>query len=300
MRKKDKTLLLVDYSNLLHRSLHAYSNFYYQGEFTGGFYGVTKILSAAIDDILPDRIVICKDKKPYVRSKQFPDYKQNRNRSDEEKKELDTRMQDTDLYLMRLFLLSNIPVWFMDGFEADDLIAYLVLQHHSRYKKIVVFSNDGDLEQLSFSVRTNKLFFRKVTKSGYMLEGRKEVIGKYGSKFSLDDFLLLHSMAGTHNDVPGIRGIGFKTALRFIHTEKRKVLYENNKELIERNKELIRIPHKELLCRLDNKPEYRVVIKKPGIKTTKQRKQISYLFNMLGIKSQKDYFLNCLSFSHTR
>lgn len=293
--KKGK-LLLIDYQNLLHRNIHAHKHLTYQGEFTGGVYGMLKMLTDAVQDYMPDRVLVCRDSPPYIRAKQYPEYKSGRHKGD--RVEFDRKLHDTDAYMMRLFNLLNVPVWGVSGFEADDLIAYTVYKYRYRFRTILVLSNDGDLDQLCYAVGDSVDLRLRKNKGTVTAEKIREDFGA----MSLPKFVTIHAVAGTHNAVEGVRGIGLKTAKKVLDDdEARADLMKLYSKTIRRNYKLIMLPHERLRPALERDQGKQLTLAgKPGTALTEQIRRADSLLVLLGIKGEKNKFLNTLSFQHLR
>lgn len=236
-------LLLTDFNNLMFQSIAVHQNFTYEDKFTGGVYGFLIQLCKLIGTYKPKNVVICNDKKPYIRSKLFPEYKAGRNSTEDES--FFFKISQSKQHIRNLCSVLEIPIWESVGAEADDLIANIVHQYHDKYEKIIIKSNDDDLKQLL--IFDNVFFFK--TKELY---GRKEFLKEYPTA-TPEIWIKMQALAGTHNAVPGIKGVGLKTALKIVSDPMkfRKVLVEHE-EMYGRNMELIKLPHPSLV--IQNSP----------------------------------------------
>jgi len=236
-----KTLLLVDYSNVMHRSIAVKKDlFSYNGRYTGGLYGFISQISKAINDFIPTNLLICKDTKPYLRSKEYEDYGTFKKRDNPNEVDGDTNFIGESITYIDEFLEKfNIPTVGSVGYEADDYIALAVKKFHQDYDRIIILSNDDDLYQLMIH---DNVFVAK--KKG--LYGKQEFI----EEFEIDPlkWVDVTAMSGTHNSIEGIPRIGYKTAIKLLKKKGVKLLevQEKNSELIERNRGLITLPHKTL------------------------------------------------------
>jgi len=201
---KKKNLLLVDFNNLLYRSVFAHQGLSHKGKFTGGVYGFIDMVCSTVNRYKCDRLAVCFDSKPYIRSKFYPDYKADRKQVLEEDsvKQLAISRKQINELLARF----KIPLAKAPGHEADDLIGEFCRSSNS-YKSIFIMSNDSDLYQL--------------------LDGRI-FLAKTGGLYGLNDFNKdwpkitpqlwprCVALKGSHNGVPGIHGVGDKTAYRMV------------------------------------------------------------------------------------
>ena len=197
-----KNLLLVDFNNLVFRSVFGHKGLTNQGDFTGGIYGFIDMLSTTINRYSCDRVVVCVDNKPYIRSKYYPKYKADRKSSlgKEEEKQVAISKVQIEKFIKRF----RIPRAEAKGHEADDLIGEFCRSKVSeRYTSIFVMSNDSDLYQL-----LNGQVF--LTKTGG-LYGNRSFNMEY-PKIRPMDWPRCVALKGSHNGVAGIKGVGDKTA----------------------------------------------------------------------------------------
>lgn len=230
-------LLLVDLSNQtyracsVHRRLKSADN-----EFTGGLYGFMVGLASAIEATGANKVVVCEDRKPYLRSTTYPDYKLVRKKSRDE--ELYQLFKIAEVQVRAFCAQLGVPVWGVPGFECDDLVGHVVTAHRGRYQRIYAFANDSDLYQLLWCP-----WFKIYRKDGDVVD-RSHLGDLFGAPITPDQHMLLTAITGTHNDVEGIAGIGPITAFKAVRdpSELRK-LRERHAAIIDRNLELIRLPH---------------------------------------------------------
>lgn len=236
-----KCLLLVDFNNVIYRACGVNQNLSYQGEFTGGLYGFYSIICGAINKYGVTSIAICQDTPPYFREDDFPNYKGDRVR---EAKEGQVSIADlkrvAETQILRSLSILKWPAFSFKGFEADDVIAHLSSRHYDDFEKILIMSNDDDLAQ----VLDDDLKIAQIRKNG--LYTRKDLYNDFG-EISNEKLITLYSLTGTHNNVPGIKGIGPKTALKMIKNGRLlEEAIEKNLELVERNRKLIKLPYRQL------------------------------------------------------
>jgi DNA polymerase-1 len=232
-----KTLLLVDYSNLLYKSIHVHPGLSFAGKPTGGIYGFISQLTNLIDIEKPKKVIVCKDSKPYFRYIAFHDYKSDRKEKDEEfSRTLSFSIEKIDRFLS----LLGIPILDKQGYEADDLIALMIERFESRYDRIVIASSDTDLYQL----------FRYQKSTVVMAKGKNKY---YDRKSFQDDFGGISpkewhkalALSGGHNGVPGFKGIGIKTALKLLAAGQEAIVDKIGSDALDtydRNVELAHIP----------------------------------------------------------
>lgn len=252
-------LLLVDYLNTIIRSL-AVNKELTSGELsTGGVYGFITQLSYYINEYDPDCIILCKDKRPYLREIDFPNYKKDRKERQTDDKDEFFKMLSDNCTLVNEFLeLTDIPLYEIKGLEADDLIAACVKDLHEEFNNIYILCNDSDLFQLLNYDNVGILKKDHVYRKKDLLKDPKYL----GA--TPENWIEATSLSGTHNNVPGIPRVGVKTALKILSNEKKlEEILKVHKELFERNKKLITLPYplyKEL---------FKIPIKSPSINENK-------------------------------
>lgn len=221
----NRYLLIVDLNNILYRAIavNPFLKGMYKKEkvYTGGIYGTLKQINSVVEKHMIDEMIVCSDKPPYIRTSMYGEYKANRS---QKPKELSDKISDSKHLLNKYFKILNIKIWKGKGYEADDLIAAICDKYHKTYSKILIMSNDKDLYQL--------LVFPNVfvsTKEGKY--GREEFLKDYG--LPPEKWHLVSALSGGHNGLPGIEGVGEKTAIKMILKGKRfmKSFFKQNKAI---------------------------------------------------------------------
>ncbi len=147
-----KKLVLIDGNAIMHRAFHALPPLTTpKNEPIGAVYGFTSMLLKVIEDLNPDYIFVCFDRKePTFRKKLSKDYQAHR-------PETDTNLIPQFTKVKHLLKALNIPVYEKKGFEADDLIgtiSHSVISHrslaisHQLIDEVIVVTGDRDLLQL--------------------------------------------------------------------------------------------------------------------------------------------------------
>ena len=194
-------LVLVDGSSYLYRAFHAFPPLTNAaGEPTGAMYGVLNMLKSLISQVHPTHIAVVFDAKGKTfRDEMFEQYKSHRPPMPD-----DLRKQIQPLHDMIRAL--GIPLLVVEGVEADDVIGTLALQASRLGKKVLISTGDKDMAQL---VDDNIMLINTMNNS---LLDREGVIEKYGIPPELIiDYLAL--MGDSADNIPGVAGVGEKTAL---------------------------------------------------------------------------------------
>ncbi|MGN6104749.1 MAG: DNA polymerase I [Kofleriaceae bacterium] len=172
-----------------------------EGMPTGALYVFTRMLMRLEEDNAPRRMAVVFDDKSGVRTfraELYPQYKATRKDPPEE---LAVQME----YFAKIVTAMGWPVLAVPGVEADDVIATLVEQARARDWEVVIYSADKDIMQM---VGEGVSMIDALHQKTYT---REEVIKKMGvPPEKIPDFLAL--VGDTSDNIPGIRGVGDKTA----------------------------------------------------------------------------------------
>lgn len=230
-------LLAVDLSYQVYRASAAHPMLTSRRTFTGGLYGFLTTLAKTIRETRADRLVLCQDRKPYLRSLTYPDYKQLRKKNADD--ELLLMYSQSMKLVLEAIEVIGLPLWGVDGFESDDLIGHCVAQRRSRYDRIYAASNDSDLFQLLGCEH----FFIYKDSIANLVSGSSLMKNK---GLTPDQFMLATALQGTHNDIEGIPGVGEVRAAKAAKDPALlRVLQDRWGPIIARNLSLIKLPHPE-------------------------------------------------------
>jgi len=213
--------------------------------FTGGLYGFFTSFSKTVRETRATHVAFCLDMKPYVRSQEYPDYKQFRKGNADP--ELLRRHRESLELIMDCLEDCGLSLWGVPGFESDDLIGHAVKVYRHRFDDIYAASNDSDLYQL-FDAENFHVYSSDVRN----LWNGKRLAKEHG--VSPAEFMLSTALTGTHNDIEGIHKVGPVTALKAIRDPALMRKYrDSHGDLIDRNLKLIKLPH-ELFPRSERLP----------------------------------------------
>ncbi|NBI40101.1 DNA polymerase I [[Haemophilus] felis] len=197
----ENPLVLVDGSSYLYRAFHAFPPLTNSlKEPTGAMYGVLNMLKSLIAQVQPSHIAVVFDAKGKTfRDEMFEQYKSHRPPMPDE-------LRSQILPLHNIIRALGIPLLVVEGVEADDVIGTLALQASKVGKKVLISTGDKDMAQL---VDDNIMLINTMNDS---LLDREGVIEKYGLPPELIiDYLAL--MGDSADNIPGVAGVGEKTAL---------------------------------------------------------------------------------------
>ena len=194
-------LVLVDGSSYLYRAFHAFPPLTNSaGEPTGAMYGVLNMLKSLISQVQPSHIAVVFDAKGKTfRDEMFEQYKSHRPPMPD-----DLRKQIQPLH--DIIRALGIPLLVIEGVEADDVIGTLAVAASKANQKVLISTGDKDMAQL---VDDNIMLINTMNNT---LLDREAVIEKYGIPPELIiDYLAL--MGDSADNIPGVAGVGEKTAL---------------------------------------------------------------------------------------
>lgn len=206
-----KTLFLIDGSAIAYRSYYAFINnplTNSKGQNVSAVYGFLRFLFMIQDNEKPDYLSVVFDPKgPTFRHKQYAEYKATRQKMPDD-------MRDQLPILHHAITALNIPLLEVDGYEADDVIGTLAKQAQCEGFETYVVSGDKDFMQL---VNDDVKLYqpsRRVSDTPEVL-GRESVENKIGlPPDKIVDYLGL--MGDSSDNVPGVKGVGAKTAVKLL------------------------------------------------------------------------------------
>lgn len=239
-----KKLLLIDTFNFLHRAYHALPKTFTDehGSPTNAVYGVTSMLINVFNQLQPNYAVAAMDsRKPTFRVEDFTGYKAHRKPMEDD---LAVQIPKV-LEILTAFGIKQVTV---DGYEADDIIG-TVAEDLKEEVDIVVVSNDRDLWQLVDEGVTIMM-----PSKGNVVEwiSPDEVIKRMD--ITPDHIVDYKALRGDPSDnIPGVRGVGDKTATKLIKE------YGTVEEIY---KNIALVEPKSLQDKLANNAEEAVISKK--------------------------------------
>jgi DNA polymerase-1 len=249
--KRKETLFLIDSMGIAYRSYFAFAQnplINSKGENTSAIYGFVNYLNKILDEHKPDHIAAVFDTdKPTFRHIAYKEYKATRNKMPDD-------LAASLSYLKDVVKAFNVPVLELDGYEADDIMGTLARQAEKEKIDTFLVTSDKDFMQLV----SNRIKIYRPGKFG----NDDEIVGEEGvmAKFGVtpDRVIDMLGLIGDSSDnVPGVPGVGPKTALPLVQKYKtienildhvddipQKGLQEklrNNKELALLSKQLVTI-----------------------------------------------------------
>ncbi len=243
--KNDKRLFLLDAMALIYRAYYAFNSskntgsglINSKGMNTSAVFGFTLTLIDLIEKESPTHIAVAFDTfAPTSRTADYTDYKANRQDTPED-------ILQSIPYIKEVIKGFNIPVIELDGYEADDIIGTLAKKADNAGYTVYMVTPDKDYGQLV----SERIYMYKPSYQGRPIEiyGVKEILNKWGIK-RIDQVIDMLGLQGDAVDnIPGIPGIGPKTAQKLIEEYDTIENLINNtenlkgklKERVEQNKE---------------------------------------------------------------
>lgn len=209
-KKTTDTIVLLDAHAILHRAYHALPDFLSpSGEPTGALYGVVTMLLKIIEEFQPTHIAACYDlAAPTYRHDAYADYKGKREKTDDALVQQINRSRE----LLQAF---GIPVYEVAGFEADDVLGTIAAQLKSEPTvRVIIASGDMDTLQCVDKKRVQVYTLKKGIRDTILYD-ESAVKARFGFGPALvPDYKGLRG--DTSDNIPGIVGIGEKTATELI------------------------------------------------------------------------------------
>jgi DNA polymerase I len=201
-------LLLIDGNAILHRAYHALPPLSaLDGTQVNAVYGFVSMLLRVVENLKPTHIAVAWDTaKPTFRHAEYTNYQAQRPRAESD---LSPQFKITQDVLTAM----HIPIFFLEGFEADDVIGTIAEQVS---EEVIIVTGDRDILQLIDEDKPVRVFMPIKGLSEGKLYGEEETIERMGVKPSqIVDYKAL--VGDPSDNYPGVQGIGEKTAINLLH-----------------------------------------------------------------------------------
>jgi DNA polymerase-1 len=202
-------LIIIDGNSIAFRAFYALpllSNS--SGLHTNAVYGFTTMLLKLIEEEKPTHFLVAFDAgKITFRHKEYTEYKGGRAKTP-------TELSEQFPLIKELLKAFKIPQFELSGYEADDIIGTLTKEADARGEKVLLVSGDKDMLQLASEQVTVAITRKGISEMDrFDPEAIKE---KYG--LTPNQIIDLKGLMGdTSDNIPGIPGVGEKTALKMLH-----------------------------------------------------------------------------------
>jgi len=211
MENTEKKLFLLDAYALIYRAFFALSKnprMNSKGVNTSAVMGFLNSLYEILQKEKPTHIGVAFDVSGTAqRQAEYSEYKANREKMPDD-------LRDSIPYIIRLIEAFNIPVYGVEGYEADDVIGTLSKKAEQQGFLTYMMTPDKDFGQLV----TDKILLYKPAKFGEPAQvwGPKEVCERYGIQEPKQLIDILGLWGDAADNIPGIPGIGEKTAAQLV------------------------------------------------------------------------------------
>ena len=244
--EKDR-LVLIDGNSILNRAFYGIMGSKMlvtkDGTYTNAVYGFLAILFKALEDINPKYLAVAFDlKAPTQRHKLYSEYKANR-------KGMPDELAQQMPIIKEVLKAMNIQIIEKEGYEGDDILGTFAKYGEKEGLDVTILSGDRDNFQLASDNITIRIPRTKMGKTEIDNFDKQKVIETYG--ILPEQLIEVKGLMGDSSDnIPGVPGIGEKTALKLISEyETIEKIYEalengtstlkgKQKEVIEQNKDL--------------------------------------------------------------
>jgi len=201
-------LLILDGHSLMYRAFYALPALTNSdGIYTNAVYGFTSMLLKMKEEFEPDYIVTTFDRRaPTFRHDEYKEYKAGR-------KKMPDELQGQFALVRELLEKMAIDIFELDGYEADDLIGTLSVIGEK--EGLEVFIVTGDRDALQLATDNVKVVINKKGMSEKEIYDRKRMIDEFG--VTPTEFIDVKGLMGDASDnIPGVPGVGEKTAYKLI------------------------------------------------------------------------------------
>ena len=218
-------LVLIDGNSIMNRAFYGIMGSKMlttkDGKYTNAIYGFLAILFNIIDELKPEYMAVAFDVKGKLKRKElFEGYKANRHGMPEELAEQMPVIKD-------VLRAMNIDILEKEGYEGDDILGTLAKFGEKQGLEVTILSGDRDTFQLASDNITIRIPRTKSGKTETENYNREKIIEEYG--IEPKQLIEVKALQGdTSDNIPGVPGIGPKTALSLIQK------YHSVKELYEK------------------------------------------------------------------
>ncbi len=211
MKQSQKKLYLIDAMALIYRAYYALNKnprINSKGQNTSAILGFTNSLYEIIKKEKPSHIAVAFDTYgPTLRQVDFADYKANRESTPED-------IIQSLPYIRSIIEGFKIPILELMGYEADDIIGTIAKKAEKENFTIYMVTTDKDYGQL---VSDNIFMYKPAHMgNGISILGVNEICDKYNIQYPEQLIDLLGLWGDASDNIPGIKGVGEKTAIKLI------------------------------------------------------------------------------------
>ena len=200
--------LVIDGSSLIHRAFFALPPLMTkQGLHTGAVYGLCNMLLKLLGDLQPAYMAVAFDKsRKTFRTELYEDYKGQR-------KPTPSELSEQFPLAMKVLDTMGIPTLELDNYEADDIIGTFAVHAPEDVEVIIV---TGDRDELQLVDTRTKVYYTKRGISDIQIFDEAEFAANYEGLVPKQLIELKGLMGDASDNIPGVPGVGPKTALKLI------------------------------------------------------------------------------------
>ena len=200
--------LVIDGSSLIHRAFFALPPLMTkQGLHTGAVYGLCNMLLKLLGDLQPTYMAVAFDKsRKTFRTELYADYKGQR-------KPTPSELSEQFPLAMKVLGTMGIPTLELDNYEADDIIGTFAVHTPKDVEVIIV---TGDRDELQLVDTRTKVYYTKRGISDIQIFDETEFAANYEGLVPKQLIELKGLMGDASDNIPGVPGVGPKTALKLI------------------------------------------------------------------------------------
>ena len=200
--------LVIDGSSLIHRAFFALPPLMTkQGLHTGAVYGLCNMLLKLLGDLQPAYMAVAFDKsRKTFRTELYADYKGQR-------KPTPSELSEQFPLALKVLGTMGIPTLELDNYEADDIIGTFAVHAPADVEVIIV---TGDRDELQLVDTRTKVYYTKRGISDIQIFDEAEFAANYEGLVPKQLIELKGLMGDTSDNIPGVPGVGPKTALKLI------------------------------------------------------------------------------------
>jgi len=242
-----KQWLVIDAPFMCHRAFHSSRDLTHNGRSTSAIFGFLMSLGQLKDEFHTEHMAFCFDHDRLFRRDILPGYKLKRRTKErtpeeqEQRKQLGVQIKELEKRWLPMIGFKN--VFSYRGMEADDIMATIARERRAAGEGVVIVTADNDLLQC---IRHTTSVHNPISSKTFT---REWFVREHGIKPA--EWAIVKALAGCSSDeVPGIRGVGEKTALKYLRGElnsdsmiANRINSYEGKSIKMRNKPLVLLPH---------------------------------------------------------
>ncbi len=208
-----KKIVLIDGNSILNRAFYGIMGnkmlMTPDGKYTNAVYGFLAILFKVLEDIEPEYLMVTFDlKAPTARHKMYDGYKATR-------KGMPNELAEQMPILKDILHSMNITIIEKEGYEADDVLGTVSKKAEKEGFDVTIVSGDRDTFQLTSNKIKVRIPHTKMGKTETEVFDENAVIEKYG--VTPKQLIEVKGLQGdTSDNIPGVPGVGEKTALELV------------------------------------------------------------------------------------